>query len=664
MALRELLAYFNVNVNTGALVRADARIDQTKAKTEGLFASLGTLQKAFLAFSAVVFARQLGGFITDTLDAADATAKLAARLSLTVEQFQTWEGFGATAGSSAKGMATALRTLAKNAEDFAQGAGEAEDAFRGLDLEVESSGGELKNLNDLTQETLERLADLEDDTLRVAYAQRLFGRSGTELLPNLRGGSEAVKENIRRARELAVVYSEEFTSAAEATNDQLFFMGRQLTGVRIQLVRLFLPAIQTTVDWITRASRATTSWAKEHAERLNVTLQSGSISIFLGLISRLVVSLGGIPGVIRLILPWLNRLFTASLRFAIPFLIVDDILAFLQGRGSVIGDVLKHFGVIDDANEDGKKLLKTIKDWLPALKEASKIVGDFYREVLIASLALYGMWTTSGKDQKMHEDIFIRNTNTIGRFGDAIVETMVAIWPPIQNAAYNFVDWLLQYLPTPWLIWQITVGAVISGVVWLVEKATTTILGAFQWTLDATMQLWITTVQAIGAAVAWVVSYIDALFGTNLKAAVESATGDIVSSFQNAWDSATVGIENIENAVRRLGANIRNLIFDPISEVAKILNGATDEEIRQDLAKFNEEQIAIARERAARRANPNSTTPTVSTSSSRNVTINDQSQTIVQVESTNNPRQVARGVDGAISRQRSNSRSRTLAAVR
>jgi hypothetical protein len=539
-------------------------------------------------------ARRIGQFVTETLDAADATAKMADRLGLTLEELQTFEGFAVTAGSSAKGMATGLRTLAKNAEDFRTGTGEAADAFRTLGIEVEGAGGQLKPLGDLTEESFTKLAEMEDATQRVAFAQRLFGRSGTELLPNLRGGADAVRENIKYAKELAVVFDETGSRTSELANNELYVFQRQMLGLRFQLVKLFLPTLRKTVMSFALAAKRAREWAAVNKGTLMGALKSAGLTAFLGTLGAIVKRFGGIRGVIRAIMPWVNRLFFAFMRFIIPFLIIDDFFAFLDGRKSVIGTLLQEFGLVDDAVKSGKELKKAIQSWIPAIKKAIASITRFFTESAIGFGALMNLFFDGNKDnQAIFESTFAKNTNTIQAFFDWI--------------GTNITSYL--YAPFKWAL---------EGISWLFVWLATGALRIIQGIGSVLTQVFTGAIRIVGNAVAWLVSWIDMLFGTNLAGAVKGATDNIVKGFDSAWKKASAGISGLVKEIQNTGRMIKNLITDPIGEAAKIATGSTDEEFEANIASINEMNRKAAAQRSARR-------------SGQAITVNNNQQTTVQV---------------------------------
>lgn len=616
MALRELLAFFKVDVDSRKLSQVDEKIDAAKRNTEGFFEQLGSLQTAFLGMGAVVAVQRLAGYVQETLNAADATLEAADALGVSIEEFQTFESFASTSGSSAEEMSGAMRVLARNAES---GAAE----FADLGVKVKNADGSLKGLGEITEQTLIGLAGLEDSTKRVALAQKLLGRGGASLLPGLGAGREGVEQAIQAAKDLGVVFDRDMAESASAANDEIFYLTRQWQGLRATLVKLALPAIRQGVAWTIRAIRSTREWASTHSGLLLRSLRAGGLTAFIGVLGNIVSRFGGIRGVIQKLMPFVNRLLMMFLRFALPALILEDFFGFLEGKDSLIGRILKEFGLIDDTVAAGKELKKVIVEWIPSLRNAAKGAVRFFTEVLIGLGALVGMWSNAGTDMgDDFESLFMKNTRTI----------------------FDFFSWLGSFVPnnlfTPWQwgvqmiigIWTWCVAAVIG----LVQGVAGTLVGQFTG-----------AVAAVGAIVAWLVSWIDALFGTNLAGAVLSATGNIVSAFTGAWQSASDGLSELIAKIEGVGQTIQDVITSPLTTLPNLFAGTTDADISAMTREQNARSRAAARARSERAGN-------VTQNNTTNVTVTAPSNT---------PAATARAAGGAVTKANRDN-LRTLGAVR
>jgi hypothetical protein len=593
-------------------------MDRAKTAAVGLQASLGGLYQAFLALGAVAAVSRLSGFVQETLDLADATGKAADRLGLTTDQVQAFETFAETAGSSARGMQTALRTLAKNAEDFRMGTGEAVDAFNELGLEVEGPNGQLRDLNSLTEDALVRLSQMTDETQKVAFAQRLFGRSGTELLPNLRGGAEAVRENLKAAREYGIVLDEAFIRKAEDANNQIAYFKRQMLGVRSTLINLFLPQLRESVVNLTRFLQG----VRESVGGLGNLGDSFKSLGIIGVAAGILLLARNI-GIV-------NKVLTVATRRLIPlillFLAIEDFLGFLDGKKSVIGETLEALGLIDDAEKDGKALKETLKSWVPVIREVGETFQTFFKEALIGFGALVNAATASNEDMRADFlDVFARNTSTVNTFGETVVRILTAAPGVVAQA------------------WATLVGGVSTltrSMLSQTAAAATTIGAVFS-----------RAVGYISALLTGFANLVDQVFGTRIANSVQQTSAQIQAWLTGAFSSASGVLTRLAQQIEDVGDTISDVITDPIGGAAKFFTGSTDAKFREDIRRTNERNRAFARQRQAR---------ATATAGGRTVTINDQRTVNIQTGAGGD---TARGIARAVSNNLEADRGRTLSAV-
>lgn len=151
----------------------------------------------------------------------DDIAKMAKRIGASTE-FISALGYAAEeGGTDIAAMETGLRRLAKFAHDAANGSKDATEAFGSLGVNVRDANGNLKGTETLFRESATALAAVENNTTKAALAQKLFGRSGTALLPMLHDGADGLDAAMNRADEFGRVWSEIDTRAAEELTDAM-----------------------------------------------------------------------------------------------------------------------------------------------------------------------------------------------------------------------------------------------------------------------------------------------------------------------------------------------------------------------------------------------------------------------------------------------------------
>ena len=190
----------------------------------------------------------LFGLVRRVAATQDDLIKSADRLGVSIEGLQKLEYAADLSGVT--GFRDSLRYL-MNA------AGQGNEAFARLGISVTDSSGQMKDGEALMYEVADAIAALENPTRRVQVAQALFGRSGTDMLTMLMGGSAALRQ---AGEELARygITTEAQARAAEAFNDNITRLTRVVSFMGQTIANQFLPlmdeAVVSLLDWAVAAS--------------------------------------------------------------------------------------------------------------------------------------------------------------------------------------------------------------------------------------------------------------------------------------------------------------------------------------------------------------------------------------------------------------------------
>jgi hypothetical protein len=292
--------------------------------------------------------------ISATAEAGEQALLMAQRLGLSADQVQKLAYVGATAGVSLEAMQGVMRHLAQ----------------RG----VRDLNGELLRIADQFQHTA-------DGGHKLALAQELLGRTGTDLIPVLNKGGTAIRALMEEAQDLGAVMSKEDLDAAEDYKSSLGRLHAALTGLRNTVVIPLLVPLTKLADAFVRGVVATVKWSKG-LDVFNVNLKH--IAIALGTVASgllayvLWANIGAITTAIlsfnfagAAVAAWaflapillLTAQFVAwGVAIAGVFLLVDDIVVFFQNGDSLIGRALKKWvGPFDTWQEGLQKVWAKVK---------------------------------------------------------------------------------------------------------------------------------------------------------------------------------------------------------------------------------------------------------------------------------------------------------------
>lgn len=206
---------------------------------------------AILSGAAVV---GFGAWIKSSLDAVDATAKLADRIGTTTEELVGLRHAAEITGAGTNLLDRSLDVLSKRLGEAAGGTGEARDALETLGLRVE----DLLGLNPAQQFKViaEEVSKLGTQQEKAAVTSDLFSRAGLRLVNTLDLGAAGLEKMQQEAEDLGLTFSRDQARRVEEANDALTRMRSALSAVGRTMAIGLAPLIE-------RMATGFTGWAKE-----------------------------------------------------------------------------------------------------------------------------------------------------------------------------------------------------------------------------------------------------------------------------------------------------------------------------------------------------------------------------------------------------------------
>jgi hypothetical protein len=125
---------------------------------------------------------------------ADEIARQSMILGVSTDTFQRWQYAAKMADINTEEFTSGMKLLSRNLEDASQGLGDAAKYFSIMRISVKDSLGNLRPLNDVMGDIMDKFASWESGPRKVAIAMQLFGRSGEALIPMLNQGRSALEE--------------------------------------------------------------------------------------------------------------------------------------------------------------------------------------------------------------------------------------------------------------------------------------------------------------------------------------------------------------------------------------------------------------------------------------------------------------------------------------
>ena len=319
-ALRELIAFFGVEVD-------DKKLDKVDEKLEGL---VGMAESVAGALGIAFGLHEVSEFIQGQIELGAQLAHTSEILGLSVGDLQAFEYAAKNAGLGAEEADTALRFLNKNLGEAATGNDAAAQAFQKLGVTVKDATGKVRPTQDVLAEVADGISKLPSPAEKTAKAMELFGRAGARMIPLLNKGSKGISEFYDEFEQLGGGIDEEFVAAAEEGEHQMNKLGLAFKGAKATIAGALLPAFTHLVEKVT----SVVGWFRE------LSTHSYIVQTALATLGAIAAGLVVIWGILNI------EIILVAVAIALLILAVDDIYTAFMGGKSVIGDFIDSlFGV-------------------------------------------------------------------------------------------------------------------------------------------------------------------------------------------------------------------------------------------------------------------------------------------------------------------------------
>jgi hypothetical protein len=361
MTIKSLLVKISADVTElqGNLRKADGYV-KTHAQ------EIGKIGKTMMVVGAAV-SGAIGLMIGKYANAGDALLEMSQRTGMSTETLSELKYVASLCGTNIDGIEKAAKKMAVSIVEAAAGSDQAKDALGRLGL----SAQELIGLSPDRQfeKISTALAAIENPTIRADTAVKLFGRSGTDLLPIMAGGVSGLNKMKKEAHDLGQVLSEEDCRKADEFKDTLDKLKGSITGVGNNVARMLVPNLTGLVDKIAGVITKVKDWTSAHPN-----LSSGLIKVGAGL-GVLTTAVGGTLIVLGKLAGSMKTLGVVTNLQLGPIAIVTAALAGLAVGYLAVKDAQ------DKANAAGSELTKQENKLVEDLSKAAVAAGWHYGEM-------------------------------------------------------------------------------------------------------------------------------------------------------------------------------------------------------------------------------------------------------------------------------------------
>jgi phage-related protein len=214
----------------------------TGATASGLLAAAAAAGVTYKAYG------WIKGSISETVDLAKSTASLSRVTGLDSKQAQAWSLIAKERGIQSKQLQMGMATLGRNIGGLGGPTAASDKALAKLGL----SSAELMALpmNIRMGMIADSFKALPNGVEKAALAQKLFGRSGLQLLPILNQGSQAINKQMDEANKLVPPLGKSGTAALNLAKKQRE-LGMASTGLKVAVGSALIPILSTLATAVT-----------------------------------------------------------------------------------------------------------------------------------------------------------------------------------------------------------------------------------------------------------------------------------------------------------------------------------------------------------------------------------------------------------------------------
>lgn len=350
-SVRDIFIRLGVKTDPKGFKQANSGLNKITSAAKAAVTALAAFKGVQLIKGATEEVRALG----DRLD------KVSQQIGVSTDALQELDFAAGLAGASSQDLETALRILARNANEAADGSQQFADDFKKLGVNVTDTNGNLKSTDQLLTELADGMAGLESNTERTALAQSLLGRSGAKLIPMLTQGSKRIREQRKEARELGLLDKDLIQASVELTDNQLRLQ-KAFNVVKFAIARALLPFFNRTTKGLIEFLKANREIIRQRITKFFKGF-ARVIGTVWDVISRLVNSTrmwvqsldpvaqqvlkitGLIIGLAAVMLLPGGAIFLLAAAIA---LLIEDFEMWRRGGKSVIGDLLGDFATMEE----------------------------------------------------------------------------------------------------------------------------------------------------------------------------------------------------------------------------------------------------------------------------------------------------------------------------
>lgn len=224
------------------------KLDRQATGLQGNFGRLrgiaGGLGSALGSVVPAIGLAGLAAFGKRSIDAADNLNDLNQRTGVAVE---TLDKFGKAANDSGSSLDEVAKAMGKLAKGIVDPASKASEALKSIGVSSTDAQGKIRGVDAIMLDLADKFSKMPDGVQKTALAMELFGKSGSNIIPMLNEGKDALNE-------YSATIDGKMAAAADKFNDSINKVTSSISGPFNQAVTALLPTITKLAEGIAAAA--------------------------------------------------------------------------------------------------------------------------------------------------------------------------------------------------------------------------------------------------------------------------------------------------------------------------------------------------------------------------------------------------------------------------
>lgn len=206
-----------------------------------LAGGMGFLTKIAKGLGTAFVINEIRNFIQDVINTGVELKNMSQAVGISVEDLAKLKVAAQLSGVPMENLTVAMRRLNVNIIQAATGNNVIEKSFEAFGVSVRDAGGHVRSATEVLLSMADKFKSLADGPAKSALAIKLFGRSGSDIIPILNLGREAIEK-------FSLHIDTEFATAAKEFNNNILLMKLETKNLALEFFASLLPALNAAIE--------------------------------------------------------------------------------------------------------------------------------------------------------------------------------------------------------------------------------------------------------------------------------------------------------------------------------------------------------------------------------------------------------------------------------